>query len=215
MGLYSIDEPYGVSTWYDYTGVTDLHVGTDLMMHIPRHIIESDAYVFQGVAFPKGQDVRVGYGQTFSGSLNLIPYSYLVALTGFSRNWGQFTLRIWDKGAQTDLYYGQFAWYPTVIGTMQKQPNMGDYVLLRQQDKPFGPYLFRDPMIVLPPGVLQIQLTNVETVPDPPGFEQMVQMLFMMAVPKTTTSLNNRKVTTSADPTGTATLQSLVNVLGG
>jgi hypothetical protein len=209
VGLYSIDEPYSVSTWYDLNGASDLWVGTDLLLDLTRHVIDSGAYVFQGVAFPKGQDVAVGYGQTFSGSLNLIPNSYLVGLTGFSRNGNQYTLRIWDKGAQTDLYYGQFAWYPTVISNMQKQENMGEFILIGDQDKPFGPYLFRDPLIVLPPGILQVQLTNVQTVPDSPGLTQMVQILFMLAVPKTTTSLGNRKVQTPTDQSGTATLQNL------
>lgn len=209
MSLYSVDEPYSVSTWYNYVGAYDLNVGTDLMMDLSRHIIDSDAYVYQGIAFPKGQDVIVPFGATFSGSLNLIPYSYLMALTGFSRNGNQYTLRIFDKGAQTDLYFGQFAWYPTVISNMQKQFNMGDYILLGQQNKPFGPYMFRDPMIILPPGVLQIQLTNVQLEPDPPGTEQMVQMLFSFAVPKNTTSLQNPKIVTATDPTGTQTQQGL------
>jgi hypothetical protein len=56
---------------------------------------------------------------------------------------------------------------------------------------------------------LQVQLTNVQTVPDQPGLTQMVQILFMLAVPKTTTSLGNRKVQTPTDQSGTSTLQNL------
>lgn len=213
MGLYLLDETYSAATWYEYQGFYDLNAGADLLLEQTRAIIDSDAYVFQGIAFPKGSDTEIEFGQTFSGSLNLIPYSYIVGLTGFSRNSNQYTLRIYDKGAQTDVYYGQFAWYPTVIGNMQLQLNMGDFVLLRDQDKPFGPYLFRSPLIVLPPGVLQIQITNAQLQPDPLVMQQL-QLLFMVAVPKSTASLNNRKVEHSSDPSGLQSLGALANLVG-
>lgn len=219
MGLYSISDPYSVRTWYDYSGAYDLHAGVDTMLDQARHIIDSDAYVFQGVAFPKGPDTAVDFGETFSGSINLIPYSYIVSITGFSRNLDQFTLRIYDKGAQTDLYYRQFAWFPAVVSNMQEAINVGEVTILGEQDHPFGPYFFQTPLIVLPPGTLQIQLSNVgATVPPvPPGFVQHVQFLLGVAVPKSTTSLNNRRILTANDPTGTETLQgaNLVNTLIG
>lgn len=214
MGMYPLDENYSASTWYDYQGAYDLHVGTDLLLDQSRYIIDSDAYVFQGIAFPKGNDIEIDFGQTFSGSINLIPYSYIVSVTGFSQNGGQYTMRIYDKGAQTDLYYGQFAWYPTVISNMQQGINMGEYILARNPDRPFGPYFFRDPLIVLPPGILQVQITNAEIAPDPAVPMQRVQVFFSIAVPKSTVSINNRKVQTSSDPTGLQTLGALVNMTG-
>lgn len=215
MGLYSLEENYSVSTWYNYQGAFDLNAGTDLLLDQSRYIIDSDAYVFQGVSFPKGPDIEIDFQQTFSGSLNLIPYSYVVGLTGFSRNTGQYTLRIFDKGAQSDVYFRQFAWYPTVIGTMQEQFSAaGDFIRIWDRDIPFGPYFFRDPLIVLPPGVLQIQVTNAELTPDTSGFMQMVQMLFIVAVPKNTVSLNTRKIATSSDPSGLQSLGTLANLAG-
>jgi hypothetical protein len=215
MGLYSLDENYGIETWYEYNGAYDLWAGTDLLLEQTRHIIASDAYVFQGVAFPKGRDVEIDFMQTFSGSLNLIPYSYVIGLNGFSQNNGQYNLRIYDKGAQTDLYYGQFAWYPTVLGTMQKQfSSGGQFINTQTLDIPFGPYFFRDPLIILPPGNLQIQLTNAEPAPDPALPIQRVQMFFLIAVPKNTTGLNQRKITTSADPSGLQSIGALA-ALGG
>jgi hypothetical protein len=224
MGLYSLDNYYSLSTWYENTCAYDLWTGTDLMLDLARNILASDAYIFQGIGFPKGADISLMPGQTFSGSLNLTPYSYVLSLSGFSANANQFTVRIYDKGAQTDVYQKQFAWFPTVIGNLQGTFNEGQILYQNTQDVPFGPYIFRDPLIILPPGVLQIQLTNVA--PNDTQFgvlpsEQtpnLVQMFFGIAVPKNTVSLQNRALQTSSDPTGTTTLQgatSLYNVFGG
>lgn len=203
MGLYALGEEYGLHTWYDNNGAYDLWTGTDLLLDISREILASDSYIFQGVTFPKGKDVEIDFQQTFSGSINLIPYSYVLGLNGFSQNNGQYLLRIYDKGAQTDLFYGQFAWYPSVLGTMQEQFSaVGDFINTQTLDIPFGPYFFRDPLIILPPGDLQIQITNAEQEfnPNLPG--QRVQLMFLVAAPKTTTALQTRRVQTATDQTG-------------
>lgn len=214
MGLYALDEHYGLESWYDYNGAYDLCAGTDLLLDQIRNIIASDNYVCQYVAFPKGTDVEIDFQGTFSGSLNLIPYSYIFGLNGFSQNGGQYTLRIYDKGAQTDLYYGQFAWFPTVCGTMQKQfYASGQYITTQTLDIPFGPYFFRDPLIVLPPGNMQIQITNATTAPTPTLPMQRIQMLFLIAAPKNTTTLSQRKITTSSDPSGIQSIGALASFL--
>ena len=212
MGLYSLQDAYSLSTWYENQGAYDLNAGTDLLLDQTRAIIDSDAYLFQGVSFPKGPTIFLNPGDSFSGSLQLTAYSYVVSLTGWSGNNNQFTLRIFDKGAQTDLYYGQFAWFPTVISNMESGNNMGQNLPLYAPDQPFGPYFFRDPLIVLPPGVLNIQVTNVAT--STSSGQGSIQMLFGVAVPKSTVSMQNRKVTTGTDPSGLASLAStLVRVL--
>jgi len=215
MGIYNMQDAYGLSTWYENNGMFDLNVGTDLQLDLTRHILESDAYFFQGVSFPKANDTIIPPQQSFSGTVNLIPYSYIVGLTGWSGNLNRFTLRIYDRGAQTDLFFRQFAWYPTVVSNMTGTPNMGQVISQNDQNKPFGPYFLRSPLVVLPPGILQVQLTNVAT----PDFTTggIAQLLFMVAVPRSTVSLNNRRITTTAqDPTGLQTLvSSVVNVLEG
>lgn len=200
MSLYNLQDPYTLASWQENQGAYDLNTGTDLLLDQSRYILNSDAYLFQGVAFPKGQDVFLDPGQTFSGTLNLTPYSYIVSLTGWTGNGNQFTLRIFDKGAQTDFYFRQFAWFPTVISNMQGGFNNGEPLPIDKWDTPFGPYFFRDPMIVLPPGVLQLQVTNVST--DPTFGANIVQLLFNVAVPKSTLSMQNRKVQTSTDQSG-------------
>lgn len=212
MGLYNLQDPYSIATWYEVNGMYDLNVGTDLELDLARHILESDAYVFQGMAFPKAGDIYIQTQQSFSGTVNLIPYSYIMGLTGWSGNENAFTLRIYDRGAQTDLFYGQFAWYPTVLSNMQGSPNMGQTIFPGEQNKPFTPFLFRSPLIVLPPGILQLQLTNVAN----PAFFAggIAQMLLMLAIPKTTMSLQNQKVMTAQDQTGVPSLQPVLDVLG-
>lgn len=208
MGLYALDENYGIETWYDYQGATDLWAGTDLLLEQSRHILASDSYVCQNIAFPKGIDTELAFQGTFSGSLNLIPYSYVIGLNGYTQTGYPYTLRIYDKGAQTDLYYGQFAWGATVTGRMPYLPNGED------PDVPFGPYLFRDPLIVLPPGNLQIQITNASP-QAAPGVIDDFQLLFMVAVPKNTVSLNTRKVQTSSDPSGIQSIGWMANLIPG
>ena len=210
MGLYPIDT-YSASSWYDVIGGYDLWTGTDLLLDQTRYIIESDAYVFRGHTFPKSDDINLQVGQTFSGTLNLIPYSYVVSLTGYTGNENQFVVRIYDKGAQTDVYQKQFGWFPSVVSNMQDfgQSNVGQQFPRNFPDQPFGPYFFRDPLIVLPPGVLQIQVTNVSGTANlvPVTGASQVQLFFGVAVPKNTLSFQNRKVTTATDQTGTQTLQ--------
>jgi hypothetical protein len=216
MGLYALDDNYSLSTWYENNGAYDLNTGTDLLLDQIRHILESDNYTFQAVAFPKGKDIVVNFQQTFSGSLNLVPNSYIFGLNGYNEAEGQFALRIYDKGAQTDLYYGQFALYPTVLGTNQGQfYASGQFITEQTPDIPFGPYFFRAPWIVLPPGILQIQITNVSA-PNTPGELpiQHVQLLFLIAVPKTTQTLNTRRVITGSDQTGLGLLNDLESLIG-
>ena len=213
MSLYALDEHYGIETWYDYNGAYDLWAGTDLLLDQVRQIIASDNYVCQYVAFPKGTDVEIDFQRTFSGSLNLIPYSYIFGLTGYSQNNNKYTLRIYDKGAQTDLYYGQFAWFPTVLGTMGRGfYASGQFINQQILNVPFGPYFFRDPLIVLPPGNLQIQVTNAAETFDPQVPQQRIQMLFLIAAPKNTTTLNTRKVQTASDPSGIQSIGALANL---
>lgn len=216
MGLYALDDNYSLSTWYENNGAYDLSTGTDLLLDQTRYILESDNYTCQLVAFPKGIDINIPFEESFNGSVNLVPYSYILGLNGFNSNQGQFTLRIYDKGAQTDLYYGQFAWFPTVIGSMQQQfTTGGDFITVQDRDKPFGPYFFRAPWIVLPPGVLQIQVTNA--IPNNIPNQQLLQMLFLVAVPKTTQTLNTRRVVTGQDQSGSGipSIAQLMRLLGG
>jgi hypothetical protein len=214
MGLYSVSRHYDLSTWYENSGAYDLWVGTDLMLDLSRHILLSGAYVFQGVAFPKGEDVTIEPGSTFEGSLNLIPYSYVLYLTGFAANGNQFTVRIYDKGAQTDVYAKQMAWFPTVVSNMEGSANEGfTLTAANAKDRPFGPYFFRDPLIILPPGVLQIQLTNVGPVtgPGPAAQSGEFQLFFGVAIPRNSMSLQNRQVLTSTDQTGVQSMQTTQN----
>ena len=205
MGIYNLQDPYSLSTWYDVNGMYDLNAGTDMQLDLTRHILDSDAYMFKGVTFPKGDDIYIPSQQSFSGTINLIPYSYILGLTGWSGNANAFTLRIYDRGAQTDLFYGQFSWYPTVLSNMQGGPNMGTSINQGVQNKPFTPHFFRSPLVVLPPGILQLQLTNVAN----PDFFQggIAQLLFMLAVPKSTVSMANQKILTAQDPTGVKSSQ--------
>jgi hypothetical protein len=210
MSLYTVDEGYTLSSWYDHVGAFDQSAGTDLMLNLTRQIIDSDAYMWQGIAFPVGTDVNIGSLQTFSGTIVVPPFSYVVQMSGFSGV--PFAVRIYDKGAQTDIFYRQFAFHKTVVSNMQldQVDPTGQFFL---PDQPFAPYMLKDPLIILPPGILQVQITNMDNTPSNPVVP--IQLLLGIAMPKNTISLNNRRMQYPTDPTGTQTLQALSSLIGG
>ena len=136
-------------------------------------------------------------------------------MTGWSGNGNQFTVRIFDKGGNTDLYYGQYAWYPTVISNMIGTFSEGQPQRQEFQNMPFGPYFFRAPMIILVPGVLQVQITNVEQImPTPLGINK-IQILFSVAVPRNSITQLNTNVGTSSPQTYAQSLSPLVSTAAG
>lgn len=215
MGLYSLDQPYKLSTWYEAQGANDTWIGTDLMLDQAREIIDSDAYTLQLLAFPKGDAIMIEPQRTYGGTVNIVPNSYLVSMTAWSGNGNLFTVRIFDKGANTDLYYGQYAWYPTVVSNMTGSQNEGQFIVQGDQDIPFGPYFFRAPLPILAPGVLQIQLTNVQSLAgNPPGINQ-IQMLLAIAVPRNAVTQLNTNILTSSAQTYAQALSPLAETLLG
>jgi len=101
-----------------------------------------------------------------------------LALTGPDHGSPGFKLRVYDKGSQSDLYYQQFAFGQTVGGDGGTPGNV-------TAGTPFGPYFPVSPLVISSPGILQIEVTNLD-----PNNNQAIQALLSFAVPKGSVSGN-------------------------
>ena len=190
--FYTPNLPYDLNTFLDNLPVYTLGDEGSATLEQCREIVESGEYYFQGIPFPKSIDCSINGNQTFSGNISIPPLSYILAVTGDSflfgegqsptnvRNLEGFTIRLYDKGAKMD----------TVVAALYAQnlPNIGCMADLApvvnphtpqdlQTDRPIGPLFLPSPMVVLAPGSLQIDVTNLNTV------KAYIQIMFMVAVP--------------------------------
>ena len=169
----------------------NLNAGTDKMLDLARMVVDSDSYYWTGVAFPRGAtvaDLAIAAGATFAGNVAIEPYSYIVNLSGvciqaegaaIGAN-GSFKVRVFEKGSKSDIINGQFL--RNALGFSQMETVFLPGVT--PQDIPFGPHWLQSPLIVLPPGSLQVEITNLEAV------ACYIQLLFSTATPVTDRSLN-------------------------
>jgi hypothetical protein len=159
----------------------NLHSGVDRMLDLSRLVIDSDNYYWSGVAFPNRDNTAFGPGATFAGNVAIQPYSYITSLTVFSDQVEGFKLRIYEKGSKSDIFGGQFC-FDTICGSVMEAVFPG----ATPADTPFGPHFLISPFIVLPPGSLQIEITNLNQVVD----GAVIQIMLSCAVPVTDKSLN-------------------------
>lgn len=162
-----------------------------------REIIYSEKYFFQGMPFPTGALAYVdGYG-TVSGNVTVPPLSFLIAVTGDSfytegdethtklhRNLEGFTTRVYDKGAQLDVVVNSL--YTENFTSMGLMANIANP--LHQTNNPIGPLFTQAPIAILIPGSLQVELTNLSSVP------VYAQVFFSFAVPVNRQSTNEQLI---------------------
>lgn len=168
---------YAELAWLNSLPLYNLSQCSDEMLDLLREIQTSGDYYFQGKPFPilNPGDLGIGAGLNISGSISIPPYSYLTMLTAFSNTNGGFKIRIYDKGAKVDLFDKLWAW-DRIIASNQATLN----------DPAIGtipPHLLMGPLVVLPPGLLQIEIANMDLVNT-----NLVQVMFYFAVPKTSHS---------------------------
>ena len=170
----------------------NLNAGVDSMLDLARMVIDADSYYYNGVAFPTGAtlgNMLVGPGATYAANVAIEPYSYLVNISGLSVfaegpaafTPGMFKLRIYEKGSKSDIFNGQFALSSNVASGMEYG---AFFPAPTPQDVPFGVFWLQSPLVILPPGSLQIEITNLEAV------ACYIQILMAMATPVTDRSLN-------------------------
>jgi len=107
-----------------------------------------------------------------------------------------FKIRIYDKGAKTELFYNKFARDVTASSPMgQSDPNNPDPTSPQEQEirQALSPRFMTSPMIVLPPGTLQIEITNLSP------YNNLIQILFNFAIPLGNKSTNVISITQGKD----------------
>lgn len=154
--------------------------GTDRMLDLSRLVIDSDNYYWSGVAFPARDSVLIPAGGTFAGNVAIQPYSYITSLTVYDDHLDGFKLRIYEKGSKSDIYGGQFC-FSDVCGSVMEAGFPGATPV----NVAFGPHYLISPFIVLPPGSLQIEITNLSVVE-----AANIQIMLAVAVPVTDKSIN-------------------------
>ena len=174
------------------------------LLDISRQVQDAENYYYLGVPFPVGPDIffnQPGSGnvfQTYNGNITVPPFSLLTSITAFSAgpdgsghfgtnlNSG-FKLRIYDKGGKADLIMKQFSKADETASFMTGQ--VGG-TLQPEQDDPFGPYFLLTHCFVMPPGVLNIEITDLSGV-----VNNMIQILLNFAAPLTRQGTGMQQVT--------------------
>ena len=197
--FYTPTLPYDLNTFLDNLGVYSLTEESSKILDIARELTLSKKYYFLGVPYPVSHDVFFDNRATFSGNITIPALSYLLAISGdsfFSTNQGEevsdkltrnnfgFKFRMYDKGGKIDTVINtQFAGNTTNLGVMANlaAPNT-------QNDVPIGPLFLNTPMVILEPGSLQIEITNLANRPC------YIQILLQLCVPINRTSANENIV---------------------
>jgi hypothetical protein len=180
------------SEWLDKLPGYDAWDGSAELIDLYRLIWESNNYYCLMVPFPNnivasgagtgpGNLLNFAAGDTQTGAITAPSYSYLMSIGGYSFNGSTvvpFKFRLYDKGAKADLFYNTYA-----LSDISASSGDADPTLVANY--PFGPHFLQSPLIVLPPGILQIEITNLNV-----SLPATIQMLFSFAVPINTQSTN-------------------------
>jgi hypothetical protein len=189
--------PGYMSDWLDALPGYDGDEGLIEQLDMRRVLWEAEAYYPLLYSFPNnivasGSGVgpnnltNFAAGDTQTGTIQVPIGSFLVSISayylGLSSSGIGCSFRLYEKGAQSDFYYN-------TIASMFDGSSQGDfdaYYLNRANfDQPFGPYNLLSPLIVLPPGILQVEVTNLDN-----SNAATIQLLFAFACPINPVSMN-------------------------
>lgn len=190
MGMYDRPgTPYSKLAFINNLPAYTANEGTDRALDQARVLIESGMYYMQGVPFPGASDTIIGARDTFGGVITVPSLCYVVSITGDSFNAEDpsnatgaigFKFRIYDKGAKLDsIINGQFIKETSVAPAMNNDPATFNLV-------PIGPYMLMSPFVILHPGSLQMEVTNLSS------FSCQVQLMLGLAVPINPTSTSEQ-----------------------
>lgn len=183
---------------------------TDQQLDLARELLNSGEYYFIGRQFPIPQDGDtifavnnnvpqgttnvgsvIGPSQSVGGSLALPSYSYIVSIACDFYTFGNpdhnpstnpgFYLSLADKGAKQDIFDKRFARDITFGSTRSTYSDMTDNVPMQQ-------FFNLLPWMLLPPGLLQWQVTNLDTTC------AQISVYITFAVPINAGSLNKHEV---------------------
>lgn len=186
MGFYDPPdtEPGTDLEYVNNVPVYTANPGVASLLNISREFILSGDYFSLGIAFPPAISTLVKARETFSGVVTVPPLSYILSMSGDTYvpveqqpddNFG-FMVRIYDKGAKMEsIINAQFIRASLIAG------NERGTGAERQK----GQCFMLDPFVLLKPGTLQMEVTNLSQTQD-----KHIQMLIWLAVPVNTHSVN-------------------------
>lgn len=179
--------PYSRLSYLNNQPVYTASPGLDSLLDQARTFAMTDDYYWQGTAFPGSSFTNLAARATYAGIVTVPPLSYITNLTGDcfattpseeASNIG-FSIRIYDKGAKADTAINAQFIRSRLISSALRQTS----IRIKQ-----GQSWLLSPMIVLAPGALQIEITNLSSI------AITAQMLLGMAIPLNAVSMNEVKV---------------------
>lgn len=170
------------NSYLNSLGAYNLNAGVDSLLDQSREINESGKFYFMGSPFPMGNDTTFAPFETKQGSVNLQSYTFINSISIYCSDPAGIKFSIYDKGAKVYLFQTIYAKEVTVASNLDQTPtvlaNSGNLY-------PQGPYFLTSPLIILPPGVLQIEMTSLSS-----NNNVIAQMMLGCAVPITPTGTN-------------------------
>lgn len=185
--------PYTGLAFLDNQPAYTANEGVDSLLDIAREIEMSGNYYFMAIPFPNSGGVLIDARDSKSGVIVVPPLAYLVSLTGYSKIYDPevtgetdkgMMVRIYDKGAKMETAINaQF-----IISTL----NMGGFPNTVNDASGYandlggmqGQYWLKTPMVVLRPGSVQLEITNLS------ALSAHCQIMLNLAVPINQKSIN-------------------------
>lgn len=180
MGFFDHpDTPYSKLTYLNNLPVYTANAGVDSLLDQAREFSDSDNYYFQGVPFPGAADIVIPARTTFGGVITVPALCYVTSITGDCFKTSDptaatngFQFRIYDKGARLDsIINAQYVRNTMVAPAMRRAAGA------LFNSRPIGPGMLQSPFVVLQPGSLQMEVTNLST------FDCSIQLMLALAVP--------------------------------
>jgi hypothetical protein len=152
-----------------------MNEGVDSLLDYARMFNEAGNYYYLGVGFPYDTpDLTFIPGGSFSSTITVPSFSYLVSVGVYSQNSSGCQIRVYDKGAKADMMYTIFARDANVFVTNNELDIPPEFT-----GEPVQNFL-QSPYIISPPGALQIEITDMTP---QGGSNNLIQILLSFAVP--------------------------------
>lgn len=159
----------------DYLPAFDLTDGLSELLDIARLVIDSENYYMRGYTWPPNGSDTINALENFEGQISIPHGSIILSMTGYSNQTDGFKWELYDNGAKHTLFGRTFGRDVDALG-------QGGGVGI--PDTPVAPNMLTAPMIVMPPGRLTLQLTNLS------ANNALIQIYFQVAVPITRETLS-------------------------
>ena len=170
--------------WINALPGYDSSLGVSSSLDWLRKIQESGNYQWHGYGFPTPGNDLIGALDTYNGQLSINPGTYLTSISAWTSGLDTqvddgFKFQIYDEGAKSYVFARTFA--KDVIASGNENA-IGGVI-------PFGPHFLQSPIVIVDPGRLHIEITNLR------AFETRIQLLICAAVPISDMSYGQQGVT--------------------